>query len=170
MYDINYAVASYIRGQITVAFWVGVMFTIGYIMVGLPYGLALAILAGFMNLIPYFGTPLALIPVIVIAIMTSGSMLFKVLVVFAIEQTIETRILSPLVMGNKMRMHPVTTILLLIGASSVWGLWGVIFGIPIYAVLKIIVSRVYNYYRRESEIFSKDAASLSTGDADKTKK
>ena len=171
LYDINYAVASYIRGQITVAFWVGVMFTIGYIIIGLPYGLALAILAGFMNLIPYFGTPLALIPVIVISIMTSGSMLVKVLIVFAIEQTIETRILSPLVMGNKMQMHPVTTILLLIGASSVWGLWGVIFGIPIYAVLKIIVSRVYNYYRRESDIFSnEDAASLTTGDADESKK
>ena len=167
LYDINYALASYIRGQITVAFWVGVMFVIGYIIIGLPYGLALAILAGFMNLIPYFGTPLALIPVFVIAIMTSGSMLIKVLVVFLIEQTIETRILSPLVMGNKMEMHPVTTILLLIGASSVWGLWGVIFGIPIYAVLKIIVSRVYNYYRRESEIFSEtDAVSSTTGDAD----
>ena len=98
-------------------------------------------------------------------------MLVKVLVVFVIEQTIETRVLSPLVMGNKMAMHPVTTILLLIGASSVWGLWGVIFGIPIYAILKIIVSRVYNYYRRESEIFSEtDAASLTTGDADKTTK
>ena len=167
LYDINYALASYIRGQITVAFWVGVMFVIGYIIIGLPYGLALAILAGFMNLIPYFGTPLALIPVFVIAIMTSGSMLIKVLVVFLIEQTIETRILSPLVMGNKMEMHPVTTILLLIGASSVWGLWGVIFGIPIYAILKIIVSRVYNYYRRESEIFSEtDAVSSTTGDAD----
>ncbi|OUQ02076.1 MULTISPECIES: AI-2E family transporter [Lactobacillus] len=167
LYDINYALASYIRGQITVAFWVGVMFVIGYIIIGLPYGLALAILAGFMNLIPYFGTPLALIPVFVIAIMTSGSMLIKVLVVFLIEQAIETRILSPLVMGNKMEMHPVTTILLLIGASSVWGLWGVIFGIPIYAVLKIIVSRVYNYYRRESEIFSEtDAVSSTTGDAD----
>ena len=167
LYDINYALASYIRGQITVAFWVGVMFVIGYIIIGLPYGLALAILAGFMNLIPYFGTPLALIPVFVIAIMTSGSMLIKVLVVFLIEQAIETRILSPLVMGNKMEMHPVTTILLLIGASSVWGLWGVIFGIPIYAVLKIIVSRVYNYYRRESEIFSEtDAVSSTTGVAD----
>lgn len=167
LYDINYALASYIRGQITVAFWVGVMFVIGYIIIGLPYGLALAILAGFMNLIPYFGTPLSLIPVFVIAIMTSGSMLIKVLVVFLIEQAIETRILSPLVMGNKMEMHPVTTILLLIGASSVWGLWGVIFGIPIYAVLKIIVSRVYNYYRRESEIFSEtDAVSSTTGDAD----
>ena len=167
LYDINYALASYIRGQITVAFWVGVMFVIGYVIIGLPYGLALAILAGFMNLIPYFGTPLALIPVFVIAIMTSGSMLIKVLVVFLIEQAIETRILSPLVMGNKMEMHPVTTILLLIGASSVWGLWGVIFGIPIYAILKIIVSRVYNYYRRESEIFSEtDAVSSTTGDAD----
>lgn len=168
LYDINYALASYIRGQITVAFWVGVMFVVGYMIIGLPYGLALAILAGFMNLIPYFGTPLALIPVFVIAIMTSGSMIIKVLVVFLIEQAIETRILSPLVMGNKMEMHPVTTILLLIGASSVWGLWGVFFGIPIYAILKIIVSRVYNYYRRESEIFSEtDAVSSTTGDADK---
>lgn len=168
LYDINYALASYIRGQITVAFWVGVMFVVGYMIIGLPYGLALAILAGFMNLIPYFGTPLALIPVFVIAIMTSGSMVIKVLVVFLIEQAIETRILSPLVMGNKMEMHPVTTILLLIGASSVWGLWGVFFGIPIYAILKIIVSRVYNYYRRESEIFSEtDAVSSTTGDADK---
>lgn len=168
LYDINYALASYIRGQITEAFWVGVMFVVGYMIIGLPYGLALAILAGFMNLIPYFGTPLALIPVFVIAIMTSGSMVIKVLVVFLIEQAIETRILSPLVMGNKMEMHPVTTILLLIGASSVWGLWGVFFGIPIYAILKIIVSRVYNYYRRESEIFSEtDAVSSTTGDADK---
>ena len=168
LYDINYALASYIRGQITVAFWVGVMFVVGYMIIGLPYGLALAILAGFMNLIPYFGTPLALIPVFVIAIMTSGSMIIKVLVVFLIEQAIETRILSPLVMGNKMEMHPVTTILLLIGASSVWGLWGVFFDIPIYAILKIIVSRVYNYYRRESEIFSEtDAVSSTTGDADK---
>lgn len=167
LYDINYALASYIRGQITVAFWVGVMFVIGYSIIGLPYGIALAILAGFLNMIPYFGTPIAMIPVLVIAIMTSVPMLIKVAIVFAIEQTIESRILSPLVMGNKMEMHPVTTILVLIGASSVWGLWGVIFGIPIYAVLKIIVSRVYNYYRRESEIFNEtdDSASSTTGDA-----
>ncbi|PAK98853.1 AI-2E family transporter [Lactobacillus kefiranofaciens] len=170
LYDINRALASYIRGQITVAFWVGVMFVIGYTVIGLPYGLALAILAAFMNLIPYFGTPLALIPVLVIAIMTSVPMLIKVLVVFVIEQGIESRLLSPLVMGNKMEMHPVTTILLLIGASSVWGLWGVIFGIPIYAVLKIIVSRVYNYYRRESDVFKEtEAASSTTGDADQVK-
>ncbi|CCI87335.1 AI-2E family transporter [Lactobacillus gigeriorum] len=153
LYQINFALAAYIRGQITVAFWVGVMFAIGYSVVGLPYGYALAILAGFLNLIPYFGSIIAFIPAVVIGIMTSVPMLIKVLVVFAIEQLIETRLISPLVMGNKLEMHPITTILLLIGASAVWGLWGVIFGIPIFAVLKIISSRVYNYYRAVSEVF-----------------
>ena len=52
------------------------------------------------------------------------------------------------------------------GASAVWGLWGVVFGIPIYAILKIIVSRVYNYYRRESKLFEENAVSSTTGDAD----
>ena len=172
LYDINYALASYIRGQITVAFWVGVMFSIGYTVVGLPYGLALAILAGFMNLIPYFGTFIAFIPALAISIMSSTSMLIKVLVVFMIEQTIESRLISPLVMGNKLEMHPITTILVLIGASSVWGLWGEIFGIPIYAILKIIVSRVYNYYRRESEVFDDEdihLASPTTGESENKK-
>lgn len=163
LYDINYALASYIRGQITVAFWVGIMFTIGYSIIGLPYGYALAILADLLNLIPYFGTMIAIIPVIVIGIMTSFSMLVKILVVFSIEQLIETRLISPYVMGNKLELHPITTILLLIGASAVWGLWGVIFGIPIYAVLKIIVSRVYNYYRQVSEVYDDEKEDPTTG-------
>ncbi|WEV71363.1 AI-2E family transporter [Lactobacillus sp. ESL0785] len=167
LYEINAALASYIRGQITVAFWVGIMFAIGYTIIGQPYAIALAVLSGFLNLIPYFGTFIAFIPSIVIAIMISVPMLIKVLIVFAIEQTIESRVISPLVMGNKMAMHPVTTILLLIGASSVWGLWGVIFGIPIYAILKIIIMRVYNYYRRVSQVFAEDkSASLTTEDAE----
>ncbi|BDR60224.1 AI-2E family transporter [Lactobacillus xylocopicola] len=156
LYDINTALASYIRGQITVAFWVGVMFSIGYSVVGLQYGIALAVVSGFLNLIPYFGTFIAFIPAIAIAIMTSVPMVIKVIVVFALEQTIESRLISPLVMGNKMEMHPVTTILVLIGASAVGGLWGVIFGIPTYAILKIITLRVYNYYRKVSQVFDED--------------
>ncbi|WP_251717452.1 AI-2E family transporter [Lactobacillus agrestimuris] len=154
LHDINSAVAAYVRGQLIVAFWVGVIFSIGYSVIGLPYGYALAILAAVLNLIPYFGTFIAFIPVVVIGIMTSVPMLIKVLIVFAIEQTLEGRLISPLVMGNKLAMHPITTILLLIGASAVWGLWGVVFGIPLYACLKIIVSRVYNYYRQVSDVFN----------------
>lgn len=165
LYDINTALASYIRGQIIVALWVGIMFAIGYSLIGLPYGIALAVLSGVLNLIPYFGTFISFIPAIIIAIMISVPMVIKVLIVFAIEQTIESRVISPLVMGNKMEMHPVTTILLLIGSSAVWGLWGVIFGIPIYAILKIITLRVYNYYRKVSQVFGEDESNtLNTTD------
>lgn len=171
LYDINSALASYIRGQLTVAFWVGIMFAIGYSVIGLPYGIALAVLSAILNLIPYFGTFISFIPAIVIAIMMSFPMLIKVLIVFALEQTIESRIISPLVMGNKMEMHPVTTILLLIGSSSVWGLWGVVFGIPIYAILKIITMRVYNYYRKISKIFEEDESlTLTKKETDANKK
>ena len=153
LHDINQAISSYIRGQITVAFWVGVMFAIGYSIIGLQYGIVLAIAAAFLNLIPYFGTFIAIIPAFILGIMNSPMMLIKVIIVFAIEQTIEGRVISPLVMGSKMDMNPVTTILLLIGASSVSGLWGVIFAIPLYAVAKIIVTRVFNYYRKVSSLY-----------------
>lgn len=84
-------------------------------------------------------------------------MLIKVLIVFVIEQTLEGRVISPLVMGNKMNMNPVTTILLLIGASAVAGLWGVIFAIPVYAVIKIIVTRLFNYYRKISNLYDDES-------------
>ena len=119
--DINGAVAAYIRGQITVAFWVVVMFAIGYSIIGLNYGITLAVLAGILNMIPYFGTFIAFVPAIILGLINSPMMLVKILIVFAIEQTLEGRVISPLVMGNKMNMNPVTTILLLIGASAVAG-------------------------------------------------
>ncbi|QNQ82581.1 AI-2E family transporter [Lactobacillus sp. PV037] len=153
LHDINHAVASYVRGQITVAFWVGVMFAIGYSIIGLPYGVTLAVAAGFLNMIPYFGTFIAIIPALILGIMNSPMMLLKVIIVFAVEQTIEGRVISPLVMGNKMNMNPVTTILLLIGASAVSGLWGVIFAIPVYAVVKIIVTRIFKYYQKMSTFY-----------------
>ncbi|MBP2057639.1 putative PurR-regulated permease PerM [Lactobacillus colini] len=153
LHDINEAISSYVRGQITVAFWVGVMFAIGYSIIGLPYGVVLAISAGVLNMVPYFGTFIAIIPALILAVMNSPMMLIKVIIVFAIEQTIEGRVISPLVIGSKMDMNPVTTILLLIGASSVAGLGGVVFAIPVYAVVKIIVTRVFNYYKQVSSLY-----------------
>lgn len=151
--ELNGALSSYVTGQVLVAFWVGVMFFVGYTIVGQSYAAALGVLAGFMNLIPYFGTFIAFIPSLIIASVTSFSMLIKVIIVFLVEQTIESRVVSPLVVGNKMKMHPITTILILLGTGAVWGLWGVIVGIPAYAILKILVGHLYHYYRRVSHLY-----------------
>lgn len=162
LHEVNAALSSYVRGQMSVAFCVGIMFFIGYSIIGQSYGAALAIFAGCMNLIPYFGTTIGLIPSLIVAAVTSWSMVLKVLFVFAIEQVIETRVISPMIVGNRMKMHPVTTIIVMLGAGSVWGLWGVVAGIPLYAVLKIFVSRFYNYYRKVSHLYNDDGEAAET--------
>ncbi|MEJ6348189.1 AI-2E family transporter [Holzapfeliella sp. He02] len=158
MSEINQSIAAYVRGQLTVAFWVGVIFSVGYVAIGQSYGIILGVLAAFLNLIPYFGTFIALIPALIIAVCTPPfpDMLIKVLIVFAIEQTVESRVISPMVMGNKMNMHPATTILLLIGASAVGGLLGAIVAIPVYAVAKTIVQRAFKIYSEKSGLYEQE--------------
>lgn len=148
--EISRSLSSYITGQLTVAFWVAVMFFIGYLIIGQRYALVLGITAGILNLIPYVGSALALLPSLVIAAFIAPSMVLKVIIVFLVEQTIETRVVSPIIVGNKMQMHPVTTILVLLVSAGMYGLVGMIAGIPIFAILKIICTRVFRWFKRNS--------------------
>ncbi|WP_057880546.1 AI-2E family transporter [Companilactobacillus kimchiensis] len=154
--EISQSLSSYITGQLTVAFWVAVMFFVGYLIIGQRYALILGIVAGVLNLIPYIGSTLALIPSLVIAAFIAPSMVLKVLLVFVIEQTVETRVISPIIVGNKMQMHPVTTILVLLISAGMYGLVGMIAGIPIFAILKIICARFFNWFKRNSTWYSEE--------------
>lgn len=151
--DINKQISNYVRGQLTVAFFVGVMFWIGYLIIGLKYALTVGIIAGALNLIPYLGSFLGMIPAILIGAFTSPWMLVNVLIVFAIEQTIEGRVLSPLILGSNLKMHPVTIIVVLLAAGKMFGIPGVIFGIPGYAVIKVLVTHLYTWYRAQSDLY-----------------
>lgn len=151
--EVDQQISHYVRGQLTVAFWVAVMFTVGFATVGMQYALTLGIVAGLLNLIPYLGSFLAMVPAVVIAVFISPMMLVKVLIVFMIEQTLEGRVVSPLVLGNKMAMYPVTTIIVLLASGKLFGLLGVIIGIPIYAILKILVTYSYKWFRQNSKLY-----------------
>ena len=154
--EISQSLSSYITGQLTVAFWVAVMFFVGYLIIGQRYALVLGIVAGILNLIPYIGSTLALVPSLVIAAFIAPSMVLKVLIVFVVEQTIETRVISPIIVGNKMQMHPVTTILVLLVSAGMYGLVGMVAGIPIFAILKIIFTRFFNWFKRNSSWYDDD--------------
>ncbi|GEO57562.1 AI-2E family transporter [Companilactobacillus bobalius] len=161
--EISQSLSSYITGQLTVAFWVAVMFFVGYLIIGQRYALVLGIVAGILNLIPYIGSTLALVPSLVIAAFIAPSMVLKVLIVFVVEQTIETRVISPIIVGNKMQMHPVTTILVLLVSAGMYGLVGMVAGIPIFAILKIIFTRFFNWFKRNSSWYDdEDIENLDT--------
>ncbi|WP_334330199.1 AI-2E family transporter [Companilactobacillus sp. HBUAS59699] len=156
--EMSQSLSSYITGQLTVAFWVAVMFFVGYLIIGQRYALVLGISAGILNLIPYVGSTLALIPSLIIGAFIAPTMVIKILIVFAVEQTIETRVISPIIVGNKMSMHPVTTILVLLVSAGLFGLIGMIAGIPIFAILKIICTRVFRWIKRNSHWYEDEEA------------
>lgn len=151
--EMNSQLASYIRGQLTVAFAVAVMFIIGLSISGLNYAITLGILAGFLNLIPYLGSFLAMVPIIFLGIVTGPAMLIKVIIVFAIEQTIEGRVVSPLVLGSQLEIHPVTIMFVLLTAGKIFGVVGVILGIPFYAIIKVVVTHVFEWYKGISTLY-----------------
>lgn len=154
--EVNDQVSSYIRGQLTVAFAVAIIFMIGYSIIGLDYAVTLGIVAGVLNLIPYLGSFLAMIPAIFLGIVGGPVLLVKVLVVFVIEQTIEGRLISPLVLGSQLNIHPVTILLVLLTSGKMFGLVGVVLGIPAYAAIKVIISNIFVWYKRISKLYEKD--------------
>lgn len=151
--EMNTQISQYIRGQITVAFAVAVMFMIGYSIIGLQYGLAIAFFAGILNIIPYVGSFFGMVPAIIVGFVHSPMMLLQVLIVFVIEQTIEGRILSPLILGNSLKMHPVTILVILLTAGKMYGLTGLILGIPGYAVIKVFTTHLFAWYKDYSGLY-----------------
>ncbi|KRO15476.1 AI-2E family transporter [Lacticaseibacillus saniviri] len=151
--EMNTKVGSYVQGQLTVALAVAIIFMIGYSVIGLKYALVLGLIAGPLNLIPYFGSALAMVPSLIMGLLTSPKMLIAVIIVFFIEWLLETQLISPLVMGSKLEMHPITIVVVLLTAGNLFGLLGVILGIPGFAVIKIIVSRFFAWYQTISGLY-----------------
>lgn len=157
--EMNDQVSSYIRGQLTVAFVVAIMFMVGFSLIGLDYAITLGIAAGFLNLIPYLGSFLAMVPAVFLGIVGGPVLLVKVLVVFVIEQTIEGRLISPLVLGNELSIHPVTILLVLLTSGKLFGLVGVILGIPVYAAAKVIITHIFEWYTTVSSLYEEETES-----------
>ena len=133
-----------------------IMFMIGFSVIGLDYAVTLGIAAGFLNLIPYLGSFLAMIPAVFLGIVSGPALLIKVLIVFAIEQTVEGRFISPLVLGSQLSIHPVTILVVLLTSGKLFGIVGVILGIPVYAAAKVIITHIFEWYQIVSGLYDED--------------
>jgi len=142
-HDADHQISSYIQGQILVAICIGIMISIGFLIIGMEYALLLGVLAMFTSVVPYLGPLIAIIPAAIIAIVTSPLMLIKLAAVWTIVQLIEGKFISPQIMGKSLSIHPVTIIFVLLTAGSLFGVAGVVLGIPGYALLKVGVNHLF---------------------------
>lgn len=154
--EMNDQVSSYIRGQLTVAFLVALIFIVGFSIIRLDYAVTLGIMAGFLNLIPYLGSFLAMVPAVFLGIVGGPVLLVKVLVVFVVEQTLEGRFISPLILGSQLNIHPITILFVLLTSGQLFGLTGVILGIPVYAAVKVLLQAVFTWYTKISGLYDEE--------------
>ncbi|EKG5241391.1 AI-2E family transporter [Listeria innocua] len=157
--EANHQISSYIRGQIIVSLCIGILLFIGYLIIGLPYALTLAIIAACTSIVPYLGPAIAITPAIIIAIVTSPWLLIKLIIVWCVVQLLEGKFISPQVMGKTLKVHPITILFVILVAGNLFGILGVIFAVPGYAVLKVVVTHVFIWFKRVSGLYGEQPES-----------
>ena len=156
--EVNTQVGSYIKGQLIIAGSIGVMMFIGFTIIGLEYSGILAIIASFTSIIPFLGPTLAIIPALVIALTDSWWMVLQLGLVWAVVQFIDGNLIEPNVMGRQLNVHPLTIVIVLLVMGDLLGLFGLILGVPIYAILKVIVVHFFQQFKKRYNKYYGDVA------------
>src|SRR2546425_3785733 len=149
--SINDYLITFFRGQVIVALCDGILYAIGFFMVGLPYAFLLGVLATVLTLIQLLGAITTCVLALVIAFVQFGLWLHPLLVlaVFAVVQTLEGLVISPKIMGDRVGLHPLTIIIaVMVGTTLLGGLLGGILAIPLTAALRVLMFR-YVWKKRE---------------------
>jgi predicted PurR-regulated permease PerM len=138
------AVGGFFRGQLLVAFIVGLLSAVGFRLIGLPFWLVIGAIAGFFNLIPLVGPFIGGAIGFFVGTISGGIGLgLKAALVELIVQQIDNHLISPQVMRRTVQLHPATVMLALLAGGTVAGFWGVLLGVPAVAVGKIVIGHLY---------------------------
>lgn len=142
--SINEYLVVFFRGQVLVAMADGLLYTIGFLIIGLPYTLLLGLLATVLSIIPFLGTIVTVVLALLIAIVQFGDWthILLVLGIFGVVQVVEALVLQPKIIGDRVGLHPLTIIIaLMVGTTLLGGILGGILAIPLTAALRVIMFR-----------------------------
>ncbi|HEX3044409.1 MAG TPA: AI-2E family transporter, partial [Bacillota bacterium] len=146
MEDSDEILSGYITGQALLALLQGVLMYVGFLIVGLPYGLILALLIVLTSFIPMFGLLIGIIPAILVGFTEGSWMVLKVLGLLVIVNSLR-KLIAPFLIGDRLELHPLTIIAVFLIAGSLFGFSGVLIAVPVYAVLKVIGRGAVRIYR-----------------------
>lgn len=141
--DIDSALSGFIVTRVLLNVILGIMLYIGFLSIGLQYALLLAVISIPLNFIPYVGSLLAAIPVIIVGFIESPMMAIWALLIVFVAQQIQDNVLSPIIYGKSLDVHPLTTVLLVLIGGDFYGIIGVLIALPVYMIIKIIFLRIY---------------------------
>ena len=145
--DLEAGMSKYFRGQAAVASTVGILFSIGFLIMGLPLAVVVGLFIGLLNMVPYLqvlGIPITMVLGILQSMETGTPywiILTEIAAVFLIVQAIQDMVLNPLIMGNVIGMNPAIMLLSLSIFGYLFGVLGMIIALPVTTV-------IISYYKR----------------------
>lgn len=151
VFEIDNSMGNYVRGLCLKSFLVGLLSLAGFWMMGLDYSIQLAALSALTNVVPVIGPAATGLLAMAIAFFQWGTLggLVKVLAVCAAIRLIDDGVLQVVVFKNSVEMHPIFIIFSLMAGGALWGFWGLLFGVPLACMLKVLLGVVWEWYRSE---------------------
>lgn len=159
--EIDDTISNYLRGQFTVLLILSAFYMVALQLLGLDYGLLIGLTAGLISFIPYLGAFTGFVlsgAVATYQFWPDWFSIAAVLGVFVIGQAIEGNVLTPKIVGDKVRLHPVWLIFALVALGYLFGFTGLIVAVPVAAVIGVLVRHVLRrYYQSEAYLSEGEA-------------
>lgn len=141
---INDKLGAWLRGQMTLSFFIGLITYIALSIMGLPYALPLALIAGLLEVIPTLGPTLAAIPAVIVALTINPPTAIAVIVIYIIIQLLENNFLVPKIMQKAVGLNPVIVILGVMIGANLMGVAGALLSIPFISFIIVLFQSVNN--------------------------
>jgi predicted PurR-regulated permease PerM len=138
-HEIDSMLAEFLRGQLSVMLLMCVFYAVGLMIVGLELALPVALIAGLLGFIPYLGVTIGLLLAILAGALqfsTAGEIV-PILVVFAAAQLLESMVLTPWLVGDRIGLHPVVVIFVLLAGGQLFGFTGILLALPVAAAIAV---------------------------------
>ncbi len=140
---------KWVRGQLALSFMVGVLTFLGLELLGVPYALPLALVAGILEIIPIIGPIISAIPAILVGFTISPFMGLAAAALFIVVQQLENHVIVPMIMSKVIGLQPPIIIISLLIGAKIAGIGGAFLAPPVLIIIKIIVSE----FLKEDEKF-----------------
>lgn len=133
-------IGGFIRGQLMVGGSVGALIALGLWLIGEPYAILIGVAAGVLDLIPYVGPVIAVIPAVIIAFVAGGTPLFvKVLVVFVLANQAEGHLIAPNIVSRTISLSPSAVLVAILIGGELYGIIGMFIAVPAAGIIRVLL-------------------------------
>ena len=147
--------AAFIKGQLMVMFCLSLVYATGLWMVGLKLALLVGVIAGLASIVPYLGPIIGIGAGLLAGWFQFADWLPLLMIagVFIVGQLLESFVFTPLLVGDKIGLHPVTVIFAIMAGGQLFGFTGILIALPVAAVIMVLLRHLHEYYK-DSEMYS----------------